>query len=103
MRDIIIIVVLWAIVFIIAFVIIPALRNHLDSGRALHDYDFAFNTMLVKMVLKKFNCKYRIENEKDHNGVLYHYDYQTGHFCIRVEKGTPYIRLTFPFFFSYVS
>jgi tetratricopeptide (TPR) repeat protein len=100
MRDIIIIVVLWAIVFIIAFVIIPALRNHLDSGRALHDYDFAFNTMLVKMVLKKFNCKYRIENEKDHNGVLYHYDYQTGHFCIRVEKGTPYIRLTFPFFFS---
>ncbi len=100
MRDIIIIVVLWAIVFIIAFVIIPALRHHIDSGRALHDYDLAFNTMLVKMALKKFNCKYRIENEKDHNGVLYHYDYQTGHFCIRIEKGTPYIRLTYPFFFS---
>nr|WP_298673705.1 hypothetical protein [uncultured Prevotella sp.] len=100
MRNIVIIVVLWTIVFIVAFVIIPALRRHIDSGRALHDYDLAFNTMLVKMALKKFNCKYRIENDKDHNGVLYHFDYQTGHFYIRIEKGTPYIRLTYPFFFS---
>lgn len=99
-EEMAIIVIIWTIVFIVAFVIIPALRRHIDSGRPLHDYDTAFNTMLVKMALKKFNCKYRIEDDKEHDSILYHYDYQTGHFCIRIERGSPYIRLTYPFFFS---
>ncbi|MBM6993135.1 MAG: hypothetical protein I3J02_07720 [Prevotella sp.] len=98
MTNIVIIIVFWAILFIIAFVFLPLWRRHHDAVMGLYARTQDDNKLSVNYAMKKFNCK--VSWEKDHEDLVAHYTYQGGHFGLRVEKNTPYVRLTYPFFFD---
>lgn len=53
---------------------------------------------LVSAALHQLNC--RCEWKKDQETLYGRYDYQSGHFRIRIEKDTPYVQLSYLFFFS---
>jgi tetratricopeptide (TPR) repeat protein len=98
MTDIIIIVIFWAICFIVAFVILPAWRRHHDAGAGLYARGVQENKILISNALKKLNCTYTWE--EDHDDMIVKYDFQSGHFRIRLEKESPYVRLSYLFFFD---
>ena len=56
MTDIIIIVIFWAICFIVAFVILPAWRRHHDAGAGLYARGVQENKILISNALKKLNA-----------------------------------------------
>jgi len=88
----------WAILFIIAFVFLPLWRRHHDAVVGLYARTQDSNKLSVNYALKKFNCK--VTWEKDHEDLVARYTYQGGHFGLRLEKNSPYLRLTYPFFFD---
>lgn len=59
--------------------------------------DKATMEALVERTLRSLNCETEWEDEK--NDRLVKFDYQSGHFNLRVENNTPYVRMTFPCFF----
>ncbi len=98
MTDIAIIIAFWAILFIIAFVFLPLWRRHHDAVVGLYARSQDDNKLSLNYAMKKFNCK--ISWEKDHEDLVARYTYQGGHFGLRLEKDSPYVRLTYPFFFD---
>lgn len=52
----------------------------------------------VSQALAELNCKMTWGKDKDDEIVKF--DYQSGHFSLRIEKGDLFVRLTYPFFFS---
>ncbi|MGI6242148.1 MAG: hypothetical protein ACOYJK_01195 [Prevotella sp.] len=98
MTDVIIIAVIWAIMFIVAFVFIPLWRRHHDAESGLYARTQEDNKLSVDHALKKLNCKAKWERNQEE--IMAHYDYQSGHFRIRLEKTSPYVRLIYLFFFD---
>lgn len=98
MSEVAIIVIVWAILFIIAFVLIPAWRRHHDAGKGFYAKTSEENQAIINATLKSLNCTYKWADEQGDKVVRY--DYQSGHFRIRLEKGSPYIRLSYFFFFT---
>lgn len=98
MIDSIIIVLLWAICIIVAFVILPVWRRHFNAGKGLSGINRENNKQLISEALKSLNCAYNWG--EDHDDLLVKYDYQSGHFRIRLEKESPYVRLCYLFFFD---
>ena len=100
MVDIAIIVILWAIMYIIAFVFLPAWRKRHDADKGLYARSQDDNKLSVNHALKQMNCK--VKWIEDHGDLVARYDYQGGHFNIRLEKDSPYVRLSFFYFFEAV-
>ena len=98
MSEVAVIVIVWAILFIIAFVFIPAWRRHHDAGRGFYAKTSEDNQAIINATLKSLNCTCKWVDEQD--GKVVRYDYQSGHFCIHIEKDSPYIRLSYFFFFT---
>lgn len=98
MSDIIILFLLWAIMFIVAFVFIPLWRRHRDAGAGLYDRTQDDNKLSINYALKRLNCK--VKWEKDHEDLIGSYTFQRGRFRIRLEKNSPYVRLSYLFFFT---
>lgn len=53
---------------------------------------------LVSQTLTQMNCEHKWEDEQDERVVAF--DYQNGHFRIRIEKDSPYVRLMYLFFYN---
>ncbi len=100
MTEIAIIVILWAILYIIAFVFLPAWRKRHDADKGLYARSQDDNKLSVNYALKQMNCK--VKWMEDHGDLVARYAYQGGHFNIRLEKDSPYIRLSFFYFFETV-
>ena len=60
--------------------------------------DTKYRERLVEQALRSMNCEFRWEDDQDERVVVF--DYQNGHFRIRVEKDTPYVRLMYLFFYN---
>uniref|UniRef100_A0AB33IQ54 Tetratricopeptide repeat protein n=1 Tax=Prevotella sp. GTC17253 TaxID=3236793 RepID=A0AB33IQ54_9BACT len=98
MTDILYLLFFWGILYIIAFVFYPIWRKRRDAGRGLfvkHDGD---NKITVTNALKKLNCHFTWMQEQGKEIVKY--DFQKGHFRIEIEQGTPYIQLSYLFFYT---
>ncbi len=98
MADFAIIILFWATLFIIAFVFIPLWRRRHDAGAGLYVRSQDDNKLSVNYALKQLNCKVRWEN--DHDDLIARYEYQSGYYRITLEKGSPYVRLTYSFIFE---
>jgi tetratricopeptide (TPR) repeat protein len=98
MSSLALIIGVWAILFIIAFVFIPLWRKRHDAEIGLYARSQDDNKLSVDYALKKLNCK--VKWSKDHEDLLAQYDFQSGHFRIRLEKDSPYVRLYYFFFFE---
>lgn len=98
MIDIAIVIILWAIMYIIAFVFLPAWRKRHDAGKGLYARTQEDNKLSVNYALKQLNCK--VKWMEDHGDLVARYDFQGGHFNIRLEKDSPYVRLSFFYFFE---
>lgn len=98
MSGIVTIIIFWAILFIIAFVFIPLWRKQHDEGSGLYARTQDDNKLSVDYALKALNCQ--VKWTKDHEDLIARYQYQSGHFRIRLEKNSPYIHLSYLFFFS---
>lgn len=98
MWDIAAIIIFWAILFIIAFVFIPLWRKRHDEESGLYARTQDDNKLSVNYALKRLNCQ--VTWSKDHEDLIARYQYQSGHFRIRLEKNSPYIHLSYLFFFS---
>ena len=53
---------------------------------------------MVTQTLRQMNCECTWEDDKDDR--VASYDYQNGHFRLRVEKESPYVRLMYLFFYT---
>lgn len=60
--------------------------------------DIKTRERLVEQTLRAMNCEHNWEDEQDERIVAF--DYQNGHFRIRVEKDSPYVRLMYLFFYN---
>lgn len=100
MVDLAIILIIWAILYIIAFVFIPAWRKRRDAGKGLYERSQDDNKLSVNYALKKLGCK--VKWMTDHEDLVARYEYQGGHFNIRLEKNSPYVRLSYFYFFEAV-
>ncbi len=100
MVDIAIIVILWAIMYMVAFVFLPAWRKRHDAGKGLYARSQDDNKLSVNYALKHMNCKVKWAEEQ--GDLVARYDYQGGHFNIRLEKDSPYVRLSYFYFFEAV-
>ncbi len=98
MTELATIVLLWAIMFIIAFVFIPVWRKKHDAGKGFYARSQDDNKLSVNYALRSLNCK--VNWMEDHEDLVARYDYQSGHFNIRLEKNSPYVRLSYLFFFE---
>lgn len=98
MIETVFIVIFWGMFFIIAFLILPAWRRHHNAGLRLNSKNLNGYKQIVNDALKSFNCTCNWETDNDYTIVKY--DYQSGHFRIRLEQGSPYVRLSYLFFFD---
>lgn len=98
MTDVVIIFLFWAILFIVAFVFLPLWRRHHDTGVGLYGRTQDDNKLSINYALKQLNCKAKWE--KDHEDLICSYTFQRGKFRIRLEKKSPYVRLSYLFFFT---
>lgn len=98
MTHLAIIVAIWAIVLIIAFVFLPVWRKRHDAGKGLYARSQDDNKLSVNYALKAMNCK--VKWTDDHEDLIARYNYQGGHFNIRLEKDSPYVRLSYFYFFE---
>lgn len=98
MTHLAIIVAIWAIMLIIAFVFLPAWRKRHDAGKGLYARSQDDNKLSVNYALKVMNCK--VKWTDDHEDLVARYTYQGGHFNIRLEKDSPYVRLSYFYFFE---
>ena len=96
MVDIAIVVILWAIMYIVAFVFLPAWRKRHDAGKGLYARSQDDNKLSVNYALRHLNCK--VKWNEDQGDLVARYDYQGGHFNIRLEKDSPYIRICYLYF-----
>lgn len=69
-----------------------------ENALDLDAYDVHYNLHLLKQALRALNCKYKIS--KDHNDRIVRYDFQNGHFQIRIPADSPFVQLIYPFFFT---
>ena len=94
---------LWMVIDIVCLLLIFGLIGY-RRWRSLSKDAQAFslsldeNRLMVTSALRQLNCK--MKWTKDNNRYLVRYDFQGGHFIIVLEKGNPYLHLTFPYFFS---
>ena len=98
MWDIAAIIIFWGILFMVAFVFIPLWRKRHDEESGLYARKQDDNKLSVNYALKRLNCK--VTWTKDHEDLIARYQYQSGHFRIRLEKNSPYIHLSYLFFFN---
>lgn len=98
MTYLIILILIWATLFIIAFVFIPLWRKHHDAGAGLYVRTQDDNKLSLNYALKQLNCKVRWD--RDHDDLIARYEYQNGFYRITLEKGSPYVRLAYSFIFE---
>lgn len=91
-------IVLWAIIVVLVFRAERAWRKHLKAGPNFYAYTLKGNQLRINKALKAMNCQYKWE--KDKSGKSVKFDFQTGHFSIRLEYGSPYVLLSYPFLFD---
>lgn len=70
----------------------------LGNDKQLFSLSLNENRLTLTSVLRQLNCK--MKWTKDNNKYLARFTFQGGHFIIVLEKGNPYARLTYPYFFS---
>lgn len=97
MTSIALLAICWAICFVIAFAILPAWRRSHDTGKEFRARTVDQNKAIVTAALKELNCKCNWTT--DRGDTVVKYDYQSGHFCIRLEQNSPYVKLAYLFFF----
>lgn len=96
-----IIILLWGCVFFIAGIAMTGYAFHvlkkdnLSNGLSLSPDD---NRRVIASTLRKLNCEMHWTKENDKQRVRF--NYQSGHFVITLEKGSPYARLSFPYIYS---
>lgn len=98
MTDLFYLFIIWGILYIIAFVFFPIWRKRRDAGKGLfvkHDDD---NKITVTNALKKLNCHFTWKQEQGKD--ITKYDFQSGHFRIEIEQNSPYIQLSYLFFYT---
>jgi tetratricopeptide (TPR) repeat protein len=98
MTDIAIILLFWAMLFIIAFVFIPLWRKRHDADAGLYRRSQDDNKLSLNYALKQLNCKVRWE--RDHDDLIARYVFQNGRYRIRLEKDSPYVRLSYSFIYE---
>lgn len=98
MTAVAIIIGIWAILFIIAFAFVPLWRRHHDAVAGLYARTQDDNKLSLNHAMQELNCK--IVWTRDHEDLVARYTFQGGHFGLRLEKNSPYVRLTYPFFFD---
>lgn len=98
MTDIAVIILVFAIIFIIAFVILPAWRQHHDKDSTLSLRTQNRNEAVINDALKQLNCRGRWSD--DGADRIVRYDYQNGHFRIRLSRESPYARVFYLFFYD---
>lgn len=97
MTDIFIIVICWGICFAIVFAVLPAWRRRHDAGQGFRARTLDERKKMISSALKALNCKCAWSD--DHGDLIAKYDFQSGHFRLRIEKDSPYARLAYLFFF----
>lgn len=95
MIDIITIICLGVIVVVASLLNIKQLR---ERSRRLAGLSAPMERLTIRRALKQLNCKAEWRKEKDSD--VAHYTYQGGHFNLTVDKDSPYVRLTYLFFFE---
>ena len=98
MAYVAIILLLWAMASIGAFVYLLLWHRRYKTGRSLGDRSMDDNRVCIRTALKRLNCKGRWD--KEGSDLIVRYDYQSGHFRIRLESTSPYVRLAYLFFFE---
>ena len=98
MTSVLIIAAVWVTLCIVAFVLILLWRRRHDEEGRLYERTQEDNRLSVNDALKKLNCN--VKWEKINEDLIAHFDYQSGHFNIRLEKNSPYVRLIYLFFFN---
>ena len=98
MAYVAIILLLWAMASIGAFVYLLLWHRRHKTGRSLGDRSMDDNRVCIRTALKRLNCKGRWD--KEGSDLIVRYDYQSGHFRIRLESASPYVRLAYLFFFE---
>ena len=92
------------VIFILALFIGIAVLIYFDHKRKKTDKDNVISTStkdkekIVDNALRQLNCEGAWSTSKDGRSVLY--DYQNGHFRIRITNGEPYIELGYFYCFS---
>lgn len=89
---------LWAIVIVLVLMAERAWRKHHKAGRGSYVHSQKENQILVSNALKALNCQCKWEKEQ--GGKIAKFDFQTGHFRLRIEDGSPYVRLSYLFVFD---
>lgn len=98
MAYVAIILLFWAMASIGAFGYLLLWHRRHKTGRSLGDRSMDDNRVCIRTALKRLNCKGRWD--KEGSDLIVRYDYQSGHFRIRLESASPYVRLAYLFFFE---
>ena len=73
-------------------------QGRVDADKSVDDYTVDDKKNIVDSTLKQLNS--HADWEEDEEDHVDRYDYQSGHFTLRISKDTPYVRLIYPFFFQ---
>ena len=73
-------------------------QGRVEEDESVDDYTVDDKKNIVDSTLKQLNS--HADWEEDDGDHVGRYDYQSGHFTLRISKGTPYVRLIYPFFFQ---
>ena len=74
------------------------LEHRSERGRLKPDHAQEQNKKRLDKALKALNTQ--AVWEKDHDDIVAHFDYQSGHFRVRLEKNSFYTRLFYFYFFD---
>ena len=93
----------WAVVIIAIAIVtqIPALRKKMGWTKAEKnngDLSQSNSKAIVTEALKNLNCT--VAWEKDETDLIGKYDYQSGHFRLRIKSESAYIQVSYLFFFE---
>lgn len=92
----VIILTVWAIILIAAFVLISLWKKNHNAERGLYEHTQEDNKVSVDDALRSLNCDVKWEHSEE--DLVASYRYQSGQFNIRLEKNSPYVRLLYLFF-----
>lgn len=96
MIAFVIILTVWAIILITAFVLISLWKKNHNAERGLFERTQEDNKVSVDDALRALNCDVKWEHSEEN--LIASYRYQSGQFSIRLEKNSPYVRLLYLFF-----
>jgi tetratricopeptide (TPR) repeat protein len=85
------------IIAIVTSALLPALRRR-RTGDSILTVTPGINERLINGALKALNCEGHWEDDGDDRIVKY--TYQSGHFRMRLDKKSPYVRMSYLFFFD---